>query len=133
MFFLLWRFSHCSNKLKFSVNFSRAFFKKKRKEKKLQNSPYFEWKKSHLSSYLDNEFLLIARTRQESIYIYIYNFFKFFFCVTSSQIWLILLVDDFQFSSHSEPAPSSGPWRMNGKWSENNFLLGFSFLANHGG
>jgi hypothetical protein len=33
----------------------------------------------------------------------------------------------------SEPTPNSAPWRMNDKWSGKNFLLGFSFLANHGG
>jgi hypothetical protein len=32
-----------------------------------------------------------------------------------------------------EPAPTSAPWRMNDKWSGNNFLLGSSSLANHGG
>jgi hypothetical protein len=35
-------------------------------------------------------------------------------------------------SGHSESAPTSAPWRMNGKWSGNNFLLGSSSLANHG-
>jgi hypothetical protein len=30
---------------------------------------------------------------------------------------------------HGEPAPTSAPWRMNGKWSGNSFLLGFSSLA----
>jgi hypothetical protein len=34
---------------------------------------------------------------------------------------------------HSEPAPTSAPLRMNGKWSGNSFLLAFSSLANHGG
>jgi hypothetical protein len=34
---------------------------------------------------------------------------------------------------HSEPAPTSAPWRMNGKWSGDSFLLAFSSLANHGG
>jgi hypothetical protein len=35
---------------------------------------------------------------------------------------------------HSEPAPTTtAPWRMDGKWSGNNFLLGSSSLANHGG
>jgi hypothetical protein len=34
---------------------------------------------------------------------------------------------------HSEPAPSSAPWRMDGKWSGNSFLLGSSSLANYGG
>jgi hypothetical protein len=34
---------------------------------------------------------------------------------------------------HNEPAPTSAPWRMDGKWSGNSFLLGFSSLANHGG
>jgi hypothetical protein len=34
---------------------------------------------------------------------------------------------------HSEPAPTSAPWRMDGKWSGNSFLLGSSSLANHGG
>jgi hypothetical protein len=31
----------------------------------------------------------------------------------------------------SEPAPTSAPWRMDGKWSGNSFLLGSSSLANH--
>ncbi len=128
--FLLWRFSHCSNKLKPSVNFSRAF--SKRKEKKRKNNckirHILREKKSHLSSYLDNEFLLIARTRQESKNIFIFFVWPLAkFGSHSSCGWFPVL------SSHSEPAPSSGPWRMNGKWSENNFLLGFSFLANHGG
>jgi hypothetical protein len=34
---------------------------------------------------------------------------------------------------HCKPAPTSAPWRMNGKWSGNSFWLGSSFLANHGG
>ncbi len=34
---------------------------------------------------------------------------------------------------HSEPAPTRAPWRMNGKWSGNNFLLDSSSLVNHGG
>jgi hypothetical protein len=29
-----------------------------------------------------------------------------------------------------EPAPTSTPWRMNGKWSGSSFLLGSSSLAN---
>jgi hypothetical protein len=33
---------------------------------------------------------------------------------------------------HNEPAPTSTPWRMNGEWWGNNFLLGPSSLANHG-
>jgi hypothetical protein len=37
------------------------------------------------------------------------------------------------FCSHSEPVPTSAPWRMDGKWSGNSFLLGSSSLANHGG
>jgi hypothetical protein len=36
-------------------------------------------------------------------------------------------------AGHSEPAPTSTPWRMDGKWSGNSFLLGSSYLANHGG
>jgi hypothetical protein len=35
---------------------------------------------------------------------------------------------------HSEPAaPTSAPRRMDDKWSENSFLLCFSYLPNHGG
>ncbi len=37
------------------------------------------------------------------------------------------------FLGHSELAPTSAPWRMNGKWWGNSFLLGSSSLANHGG
>ncbi len=37
------------------------------------------------------------------------------------------------WEGHSKPAPTSAPWRMNGKCSENSFLLGFISLANHGG
>jgi hypothetical protein len=33
----------------------------------------------------------------------------------------------------NEPAPTNAPWRMDGKWSGNSFLLGSSSLANHGG
>jgi hypothetical protein len=33
---------------------------------------------------------------------------------------------------HSEQAPTTAPWRMNGKRSGNSFLLGSSPLANHG-
>ncbi len=36
-------------------------------------------------------------------------------------------------SGHSEPAPPSAPWKMNGKWSGNNFLMGSSSRANRGG
>ncbi len=32
---------------------------------------------------------------------------------------------------HSEPTPVSPQRRMNGEWSGNSFLLGFSALANH--
>jgi hypothetical protein len=38
-----------------------------------------------------------------------------------------------RISRHSESAPANAPWRMMGKWSGNNFLLGSSSLANHGG
>jgi hypothetical protein len=34
---------------------------------------------------------------------------------------------------HSEPAPTSAPQRMNGKWSGNSFLSGSGSLANHDG
>jgi hypothetical protein len=34
---------------------------------------------------------------------------------------------------HSEPTPTSAPWKMNDKWPWNSFLLGFTSLANHGG
>jgi hypothetical protein len=33
----------------------------------------------------------------------------------------------------SEPAPTNALWKMNGKRSQNNFMLGSSSLANHGG
>jgi hypothetical protein len=33
----------------------------------------------------------------------------------------------------SEPPPTKAPWRMDGNRSLNNFLLGSSSLANHGG
>jgi hypothetical protein len=33
----------------------------------------------------------------------------------------------------SESSPTSAPWRMDGKWSRNFFLLGSGSLANHGG
>jgi hypothetical protein len=33
----------------------------------------------------------------------------------------------------NEPALTNAPWRMDGKWSGNSFLLGSSSLANHGG
>jgi hypothetical protein len=46
-------------------------------------------KKTHMSPYLDNEFLLIARTRQDSKR-------KVFHCLTCSQIWLNAFVDDHQ-------------------------------------
>ncbi len=36
-------------------------------------------------------------------------------------------------ANHSEPASTRAPWRMDGKWSRNSFLLGSSSLANHGG
>jgi len=32
---------------------------------------------------------------------------------------------------HNVPTPISAPWRMNDKWSRNNFLLGFNSLTNH--
>jgi hypothetical protein len=37
------------------------------------------------------------------------------------------------YNGHSEPAPTSATWRMDGKWSGNRFLLGASSLAIHGG
>jgi hypothetical protein len=39
----------------------------------------------------------------------------------------------FQIKGHSEPAPTSALWRMDDKWSQNSFSVGFQFLANHGG
>jgi len=32
---------------------------------------------------------------------------------------------------HNELAPTSAPWRMDGKWLENGFLLGSNSLGNH--
>jgi hypothetical protein len=44
------------------------------------------------------------------------------------------MVGDRQdWQGHSEPAPTSAPWKMNGQLSGNSFLLGSSSLANHGG
>jgi hypothetical protein len=57
------------------------FFEGKKKRKKLL---YLE-KTSHI--YLDNEILSVAKTRQDSKKI-------IFDCLTCSQIWLIVLVDD---------------------------------------
>ncbi len=36
-------------------------------------------------------------------------------------------------AGHSEPEPTSTPWKMDGKWSGNSFLLGPSSITNHGG
>jgi len=36
-------------------------------------------------------------------------------------------------AGHIEPAPTSAPWKMDGKWSGNSFLLGFSSITSHGG
>jgi hypothetical protein len=38
-----------------------------------------------------------------------------------------------QNCGHSEPAPTSAAWRMDGKWSSNSFLLCSSSLLNYGG
>jgi hypothetical protein len=35
-------------------------------------------------------------------------------------------------NGQSEPAPSSAPWKKDGKWPGNNFLLGFSSQTNEG-
>jgi hypothetical protein len=35
-------------------------------------------------------------------------------------------------AGHNEPASSRGPWRMDGKWSRNSFLLGSSYVVNPG-
>jgi hypothetical protein len=42
-------------------------------------------------------------------------------------------VRDIPRMGHSEPAHTSALWRMDGKWSENNYLLDFTSLVNHGG
>jgi hypothetical protein len=34
---------------------------------------------------------------------------------------------------HNELAPTSAPWRMDDKWSKNNFFSCFNSLANHSG
>jgi hypothetical protein len=39
---------------------------------------------------------------------------------------------DVANSDHCEPAPTSVPWRMNGKWPGNSSLLGSSSLVNQG-
>jgi hypothetical protein len=39
----------------------------------------------------------------------------------------------YLWSGHSEPAPTSAPWRRDSKWLGNSFLLGLNSLANHGG
>jgi hypothetical protein len=54
--------------------------------------------------------------------------------LANSQFWEI---QDSQLEKpiiiwQPEWAPTSSPWRMNDKWSENNFLSGSSSLANHG-
>jgi hypothetical protein len=55
-----------------------------------ENSPYFEREISHVSPYLDNEFILVAIiTRQDSKKKFIFKNLT-----TSRQIWLIPLVDD---------------------------------------
>ncbi len=44
-------------------------------------------------------------------------------------VWVTLAI---VVASMKEPEPMSAQWRMNGKWSGNSFLLGFSSLANYG-
>jgi hypothetical protein len=39
----------------------------------------------------------------------------------------------YQMLGNCEPTLTGAPWRMDGKWFGNNFLLGSSSLANHGG
>jgi hypothetical protein len=59
--------------------------------KKEEKFPYLE-RKTHMSPYLDSQFLLVARTSQDSKEILLS-------CLSSIQIWLIPVVDDRQ-STH---------------------------------
>jgi hypothetical protein len=39
---------------------------------------------------------------------------------------------DSWYEGHNETTPTIAPWRMNGEWIENSFLLGSSSPYNHG-
>jgi hypothetical protein len=59
-------FSHCGKKKKkkkSSVNITKAFFGEKSREK----SRHFLMKNCHMLPYLDNEFLEVARTSEDSL------------------------------------------------------------------
>jgi hypothetical protein len=74
--FFLGEFSHVGDKQKPTC--MKALL-----EKKNCKSRHILKKKSHMLPYLDNGFPLIARTKKDLLY-----------CLTSSQTWLIPLVDD---------------------------------------
>ncbi len=67
MFFFFWgggKFSHNGEeKKKTNVNFTKAFLEKRKRKWK---SCHILMKKGHMLPYLDNEFLLVTRTRQDS-------------------------------------------------------------------
>ncbi len=46
---------------------------------------------------------------------------------------LLIIKKCLRAAAHSEPPPTFAPRRMDGKWLENSFLLGSSYLVNHGG
>ncbi len=46
---------------------------------------------------------------------------------------LLIIKKCLTATAQSEPPPTFAPRRMDGKWLGNSFLLGSSYLANHGG
>jgi hypothetical protein len=69
--------------------------------------------------------LFFGEVNQISISVYAWNWIQRFLFKIKESPTLVGI-------GHSEPAPTSTPSRMDGKWSGNSFLLGSSCLGNHG-
>jgi len=86
-FFLGQNFALWQQKVKSSAKCNKGLLF--RGKKKAQKLPYFEQKNSEIIIYFYNEFMEVTRTKQDSKK-------KLFSYLTSSQIWLIPLVDNHQ-------------------------------------
>jgi len=59
----------------------------------------------------------------------LFHIFLFKWISFQWSVWVTLAI---VVASMKKPEPTNAQWRMNGKWSGNSFLLGFSSLGNYG-
>ncbi len=61
------------------------------------------------------------------------NILSIYLSIGKALFYIHFELNNSSWSNECTMGPPAPPWRMDGKWWGNSFLLGFSSLANHGG